>query len=74
MTRWVVDAARARRAAALHGLPPRLQDARPARRRRRRRSPGPARIALANGLRYVYTGNVHDEDGGSTVCHAAASG
>ncbi len=27
------------------------------------------RIAVANGLRYVYTGNVHDEAGGSTYCH-----
>ena len=27
------------------------------------------RIALKNGLRYVYTGNVHDEAGGSTYCH-----
>jgi len=27
-------------------------------------------IARANGLRYVYTGNVHDEAGGSTYCHA----
>ncbi len=27
-------------------------------------------IALANGLRYVYTGNVHDQRGGSTYCHA----
>jgi pyruvate formate lyase activating enzyme len=27
------------------------------------------RIAMDNGLRYVYTGNVHDEDGGSTYCH-----
>jgi len=26
-------------------------------------------IARANGLRYVYTGNVHDEAGGSTYCH-----
>ncbi|HEY6966567.1 MAG TPA: AmmeMemoRadiSam system radical SAM enzyme, partial [Burkholderiales bacterium] len=25
-------------------------------------------IALRAGLRYVYTGNVHDEDGGSTYC------
>ncbi|MGE0269249.1 MAG: AmmeMemoRadiSam system radical SAM enzyme [Candidatus Omnitrophota bacterium] len=25
-------------------------------------------IALANGLKYVYTGNVHDPDGGSTYC------
>jgi pyruvate formate lyase activating enzyme len=28
------------------------------------------RIAVKNGLRYVYTGNVHDEAGGSTYCHA----
>ncbi|UCH85789.1 MAG: AmmeMemoRadiSam system radical SAM enzyme [Candidatus Latescibacterota bacterium] len=26
-------------------------------------------IAMRNGLRYVYTGNVHDERGGSTYCH-----
>lgn len=26
-------------------------------------------IAMRNGLRYVYTGNVHDEAGGSTYCH-----
>jgi pyruvate formate lyase activating enzyme len=26
------------------------------------------RIAVANGLRYVYTGNVHDKEGGSTYC------
>jgi pyruvate formate lyase activating enzyme len=27
------------------------------------------RIALENGLRYVYTGNVHDPEGGTTYCH-----
>ncbi|CUS03319.2 Radical SAM domain protein [Candidatus Promineifilum breve] len=27
------------------------------------------RIALANGVRYAYTGNVHDEAGGTTHCH-----
>jgi hypothetical protein len=27
-------------------------------------------IALENGVRYAYTGNVHDEDGESTYCHA----
>jgi pyruvate formate lyase activating enzyme len=27
------------------------------------------RIALANGVRYAYTGNVHDEAGGTTYCH-----
>jgi len=27
------------------------------------------RIAQKNGLRYVYTGNVHDEEGGTTFCH-----
>ena len=26
-------------------------------------------IALRNGLRHVYTGNVHDFDGSSTYCH-----
>jgi pyruvate formate lyase activating enzyme len=26
------------------------------------------RIALHNGLRYVYTGNVHDVEGGTTWC------
>jgi pyruvate formate lyase activating enzyme len=30
------------------------------------------RIALKNGLRYAYTGNVHDEEGGSTACHRCA--
>jgi pyruvate formate lyase activating enzyme len=27
------------------------------------------RVAISNGVRYAYTGNVHDEDGGSTYCH-----
>jgi pyruvate formate lyase activating enzyme len=27
------------------------------------------RIAMQNGVRYAYTGNVHDEAGGSTYCH-----
>ncbi|MBI3872670.1 MAG: AmmeMemoRadiSam system radical SAM enzyme [candidate division Zixibacteria bacterium] len=27
------------------------------------------RIAVKNGLHYAYTGNVHDEPGGSTYCH-----
>jgi pyruvate formate lyase activating enzyme len=31
------------------------------------------RIALANGLRYVYTGNVHDFEGGSTYCHGCGT-
>ncbi|MGH6855765.1 MAG: AmmeMemoRadiSam system radical SAM enzyme, partial [Aestuariivirga sp.] len=26
-------------------------------------------IALRNGVRYAYTGNVHDKAGGSTYCH-----
>ena len=30
-------------------------------------------IALNNGLRYVYTGNVHDEAGGSTYCHGCGA-
>jgi pyruvate formate lyase activating enzyme len=28
------------------------------------------RVAMANGIRYAYTGNVHDVEGGSTYCHA----
>jgi len=27
------------------------------------------RIALANGIHYAYTGNVHDAEGGTTHCH-----
>jgi pyruvate formate lyase activating enzyme len=30
------------------------------------------RIALANGVRYAYTGNVHDSVGGSTCCHGSS--
>lgn len=30
-------------------------------------------IAIKNGVRYVYTGNVHDEKGGSTYCHECQS-
>ena len=30
-------------------------------------------IAMRNGLRYIYTGNVHDEDGGGTYCHACGA-
>ncbi len=30
-------------------------------------------IACSYGLRYVYTGNVHDRAGGSTVCHACGA-
>ncbi len=30
-------------------------------------------IGLNQGLRYVYTGNVHDETGGSTTCHGCGA-
>jgi pyruvate formate lyase activating enzyme len=30
-------------------------------------------IAVRNGLRYVYTGNVHDRAGGSTWCHGCGT-
>ncbi len=30
-------------------------------------------IALRNGIRYAYTGNVHDQAGGSTQCHACGT-
>ncbi len=41
--------------------------------RRRRRSPARARSRSSEGLRYVYTGNVHDRDGGTTFCPGCAS-
>jgi pyruvate formate lyase activating enzyme len=31
------------------------------------------RIALRHGLRYVYTGNVRDPEGGSTFCHSCGA-
>lgn len=31
------------------------------------------RIALANGVRHAYTGNVHDGDGQSTYCHGCGT-
>jgi pyruvate formate lyase activating enzyme len=31
------------------------------------------RIALGEGLRYVYTGNVHDREGGATFCHGCGA-
>jgi len=30
-------------------------------------------IALKNGVRYAYTGNVHDKQGGSTYCHSCGN-
>ena len=30
-------------------------------------------IARSNGVRYAYTGNVHDEDGDTTCCHACGA-
>ena len=30
-------------------------------------------IAMRNGARYCYTGNVHDPDGGSTYCHGCGA-
>ena len=31
------------------------------------------RIAMKNGIRYAYVGNVHDEDGSSTYCHGCGA-
>ncbi len=31
------------------------------------------KIAIDNGVRYAYTGNVHDEEGDSTYCHGCGS-
>ncbi len=66
-------ASRPRRAAALHGLSSGLEDAATRRRRRRETLRTARRIALAAGLRYVYTGNIHDPAGQSTYCHACGA-
>ena len=57
-----------RRAHALHGLPSRLENA--------RRAPTPPatlvrarQIALEAGVRYAYTGNIDNPEGGGTSCH-----
>jgi len=31
------------------------------------------KIAMDNGVRYAYTGNVHDAEGGSTYCHSCGN-
>jgi pyruvate formate lyase activating enzyme len=31
------------------------------------------KIAIANGIRYAYTGNVHDRDGDTTLCHSCGA-
>jgi pyruvate formate lyase activating enzyme len=31
------------------------------------------RVALRNGIRHAYTGNVHDREGGSTYCHGCGA-
>ncbi len=31
------------------------------------------RMARANGIRHAYTGNVHDTEGGSTICHSCGT-
>ena len=30
-------------------------------------------IAMKNGIRYAYTGNVHDSEGGATLCHGCGA-
>ena len=62
-------ASRSRCAAALHRVSSRLEDDGHAAHAVRRRWRAHARSQVRNGLRYVYTGNVHDPNGGSTYCH-----
>ena len=57
----------ARRAAAFQCVPSGLADAGPAAHPAGDADQG-AGIAMGRGLRYVYTGNVHDPAGGSTWC------
>ena len=75
MTRWIAE--RLGPDVPLHftAFHPGLQDAGRGRRRRRRRLTRARAIALGNGLHHVYTGNVHDVEGGTTFCpgcHEAA--
>jgi pyruvate formate lyase activating enzyme len=73
MSKWVVRELGPRRADALHRLPPRLQaDEVPP-------TPPPRCSARATspsqeGLRYVYTGNVRDTEGGTTYCPGCGKG
>ena len=61
-------AARTGRAAPLHRLPSRLQDARPAADAAGDADARARRSRSRNGVRYAYTGNVHDREGDSTFC------
>ena len=64
---WIAGESRRRRTTAFHRVSPRLQDAdippTPPETLSRAR-----RIAIGEGLHFVYTGNVHDPDGGTTAC------
>jgi pyruvate formate lyase activating enzyme len=72
MTRWVVDQLGA-------DVPMHFTAFHPDYKMRDRPNTPPATltrardIAVANGVRYAYTGNVHDESGGSTYCHACGA-
>ena len=73
MSRWVMERAGPGRADPLHGLPSRLQDAGQAAHPARDPAPGAADRSRT-GMRYAYTGNVHDEEGRAPIATAAASG
>ena len=64
---------RARRAAALQRVPSRLPDARPPADAARDAPRARAGSRRAAGLRYVYTGNVHDREGDTTLLPVAAA-
>ena len=68
MTRWVVEHLGPDVPMHFTAFHPDFKMTRPAARRRRRRSRGRARSRSRNGVRYAYTGNVHDPAGGSTYC------
>ena len=64
---WVAERARPRRAAALHRVPSRLQDDRHPAHAAGDADAGAATSPSATACSYVYTGNVHDRDGGEHV-------
>ena len=67
MTRWM-HANLGRTCRCILGLSRRLSHARQTAHLARNPDPCARQIALGNGLRYVYTGNVRDETGGNTNC------
>ena len=68
MTRWVVEHLGPDVPHALHRVPPDFKMLDVARDAAGDADPRAGASRTRNGVRHVYTGNVHDPDGGSTYC------